>query len=232
MAVNEPKKDKIDVAIDVAYEKIIPGLTKFAVSAVNLQIAGDVVAFGSHVFQRRRSVGLVRALADEWEASCKEQRIKSEFLETEEGQVSLQELLDYLDKDLPNEEKFRAMKSIFFHGAASHNEGKPFKHATNLIRLCRQLAPEEILILGVCHKAFLDGRGRPHLSADSWQGLVAEYSDGLVQVGVVEFYEQTMVDHRLIADRIHGDRSGIGNSEHFRLARLGMELAEYIRKSP
>lgn len=224
-----PKKEAVEKAIDFAYENLVPGLTKFAVLALNLQILGDSVAFASHVFQRRRSIGFVRALAKEWKSACDEHRVKAEYLETEEGQVSLQELFDYLDKDLPNEEKFKVMKSIFFHGAEVYKTGKKVSNSSYFIRLCRKLDPEELLILSVCYKAFLDGRGRNNIAADQWAGLVAEYSDGLVPKGLIEFYEQPMIDHRLIGARTHSDKSGIAYSEHFRLTALGIQLSEFIK---
>ena len=220
----------MDIAIDFAYEHLIPGLTKFAVSAINHQLLGDTVAFGSHVFQRSRSIGFLRAFATEWGKACKEHRVEEKYLETEAGQMSIQELFDYLDKDLPDEKKFDCLKRIFFRGAENTKSNGNDNYSLHYIRLCRQLSSEELLILGVCFKSRKIGKGREHISAIEWPKLVAEYSGGLLTRGVVEFYERQMIEHKLIGERSHSDRSGIVHGSEFRLTPLGIEVAEYITK--
>lgn len=65
------------------------------------------------------------------------------------------------------------------------------------------------------------------MGAIAWCNIVAKQI-GHNMTGLVEHYDQHLMDLRLILERTYSDKSGISKGEHFRLADLGYKLCEFI----
>lgn len=222
---------KIDIFIDKSYENFIPGLTTVAKSALKGEITADAVGFLSNVAQRGKKSGYLVAVKTEWEKLAEEGRIDQEYSNSEIGQMCMVELLDFLDKDLPSDKKFEAMKNIFLQAATQKKDKWNNPQPLHLMKVCRQMEAAEIIILSTLFKGKKEktiAELNKISSADQWPSEVSKASGGLVTKGIVDFYEQPMIDKRLIGDRNYTDRSGIKNIDRFRLTDLGLELAEFL----
>jgi len=63
--------------------------------------------------------------------------------------------------------------------------------------------------------------------ASGWSKEIADGSQ-LKLAGMVEFYEQRLIEKCLLTARVYSDRSGIRIGENFRLTDLGVRLCEFL----
>src|SRR3989344_2422229 len=79
---------------------------------------------------------LLTQLGREIDKYRKEGRIKEDYFATHKNQASLLELLQFIDSEIPDEEVFKAMKSIFFCGVATDADSKQEEIAYQFLLLC------------------------------------------------------------------------------------------------
>ncbi|MFZ5982478.1 MAG: hypothetical protein ACOYS2_02835 [Patescibacteria group bacterium] len=159
-----------------------------------------------------------------------EGKIKEDYFATNNQRASLLELLKFIDDEIPDEEVFKAMKSIFFKSIAKDATEEDELLGYQLLRICKQLGSGEVMTLKVSYEIFnqKDGRSLPtssQTSATSWLGDISEALNLPQQA--IELFEDKLIDLKLITDRLHSDRSGI-RPQNFRLTDLGIKLCEFI----
>jgi len=77
----------------------------------------DLILSLGYIFQRTRSSTFLKALLQEWERYKDKGRIKEDYISSEQHQQCLQEMLDFLDRDSPDELRFTFLKRIFLTAA-------------------------------------------------------------------------------------------------------------------
>lgn len=218
----------------MAIEEFVPGATGIIKSA--LDGGADLVQALSNGIQRSNKVGFLNSFIDEWEKMKEKGRAPSDFTTTEIGTACLQELMDFLEKEMPQKTRIEAMKQLFFKAANVDTEQSEKVRCLQLMKVCRELDATELLILSVVNKE----NERMHNSAptitgtnsaESWPRDVARASDGALSEGIVDHYEDRLVSKKLIGERLHSDRSGIRFREQFRLTQLGLELGAFLKAS-
>ncbi len=227
--MKQPARKIVKKVQDFAIEQLVPGAT--AIVKSTLDGGGDIVQSISNVIQRSTKEGLLKAFLGEWNELVEAGKADPNIKSTEIGQQCLQELMDSLDKQLPDKKRFDAMKALFFRAAAPDATEALQGRCAQLMKLCRQLDSTELTILSVAYaenQRRLQGPSERITSADQWPRALAHASSDLLSIGLIEHYEESMIEKRLIGDRQHNDRSGIRNSENFRLAPLGMELGKFL----
>lgn len=182
----------------------------------------------------------LKQLGEEIKKYREEGKIKEDYFATHKEQASLYELLKFIDEQIPDEERFRAMKSIFLYSITVDTVDKDKELSFELLKICKKISASELLILKACYN-ILNGQHkfdyltkekiRDMHSASEWLRLVSE------QIGhnipsLIEVYEENLEKLSLITARQHSDRSGIGKSAYFRLTELGYKLCEFINKYP
>lgn len=180
---------------------------------------------------------LLTQLGQELNGYREKGKIKEDYFATNNNQASFNELLSFIDEDVPDEERMRAMKSIFLTSISIGITEEDERFAYELMQICRGLSSGDLLIL----KANFDlvtGNARPGIAvelsstnADGWLGIIAK------QVGhnlppLVEAHEGNLMDAKLISIRMFSDLSGFRPTPHFRLTTLGYKLCEFITKYP
>lgn len=179
---------------------------------------------------------LLSQLGRELEKYRKEGKIKEDFLSTDKNRMSFYELLNFIDEEVPDEDHFRAMKSIFFASVSKNVREDEEKLAYELMQICKKLSGGDLLVLKAAYDV-VNGHlasSMPtinHLekNANNWLNLIAQ------QIGhdlpsLVEVHEKNLMELKLISDRTLSDRSGIQSTQHFRLTTLGYKLCEFITK--
>lgn len=184
-----------------------------------------------HIVQKMRGGKFLYQLNKEWQKYKEKGRIKDDYEYTEQHQECLQELLDYLDKALPDEITFSLLKKIFLVAATEKVSTRETLLPQHYIRFIRNLSAGAILVLNTTYQVANEGGLTPAQgqvqSARDWCLNIAGKS-GLEHLEFVENYEKELINYNLIFDRYHSDRSGVRWGEHYRLTALGYSLCTYI----
>jgi hypothetical protein len=77
-------------------------------------------------------------------------RIKEDYFATHNQQATLKELLKFIDDDPPDEEVFKALKSIFFCSVETSANVDDERKAYQFLQVCKQLQAGEVLLLREC----------------------------------------------------------------------------------
>ena len=163
---------------------------------------GLVLAVG-HIFQRIRAHGFIEALIREWNEFQERGQIKPDYTKSEQHKACLQELLDFLDKDSPDQIRFDAIKSIFLSAAAERLSSRDSFLPQQYMQTCRTLSSGEVVVLKTIYEAVQqDNWNRKEPGAVAWLGAVAARS-GLQYVELVEAHEQCLIEKKLLTPRLH-----------------------------
>lgn len=216
---------------DIIVHSVVPAVTTMMKSYVSGQ-KEDAVQAISNIIQRAGRDGLFQAFKDEWEEMAKKSRITPDFEGTDIGQASLQELFAFLAEERPEKARFDAMKTLFFKAANVDADEASKTRCLQLMKVCRGLDATELLILSVVYqencRRHQNNATQRNISSDAWPGMVESASKGSLSSGLVEHYEDRLVEKRLIGERQHPDRSGIRHEQEFRLTHLGLELGSFL----
>jgi len=166
---------------------------------------------------------------------------KENYLSSNKNRESLYELLMFIDEEVPDEERFNAMKSIFLLSISKDATKEDEVLAYEFMQICKKLGSNDILILkaafDIISRNFRKGVLKPDLDitqASSWFKAIAR------QIGysiseLVEQQEEYLVSLKLITKRqqlpSHSTtKDTFFKSEYFRLTPLGYKLCEFITK--
>ena len=181
-----------------------------------------------YILQRTRNGKFLQTLHEEWNKYRQKGRIDEDYVQSEQHEECLQELLDFLDNDSPDRVRFAAMKQILLNAATERFSTRDDVLPQQLMRLTRQLTSGDVILLSSVYEISKGNVDCESLGASGWLRLVAEHSP-LNFTELVEIHESSLIKHNLISDRVWGDRSGIEkSSKHFRLTPLGLELCRFI----
>ena len=176
---------------------------------------------------------LFKQLGKEINKYREEGKIKEDYFATHKNQASLLELLQFIDNDIPDEEIFKAMKSIFFTGVASDADARQEEVAYQFLLLCKKLNSMDILILKACYGIFigkdLEGVNTGITNFGDWVSTVSE-KIGYDLPELVSASDPKLVELGLLSARAHSDQSGIRAGKEFRLTKLGIKLCEFITR--
>ncbi len=180
-----------------------------------------------HIFQSLRKGQFLSRLGEEWDSYREKGQIKDDYLETEQHCSCLQELLDFLDNDSPDELRFEVIKKVFLTAATETVYDRDSLLPYQFMRLCRRMSSGEIIILNATYKIAKSKETPDFNGANQWLDVIAKET-GLAHTLLVEIYEEELIKKHLLSNRFYEDRSGIILEPHFRLTSLGFELCEYI----
>lgn len=184
---------------------------------VQATIKGKLLTQFGHEIEKYRSEGM----------------IKQDYFATNKNQATLLEFLQFLDSEIPDDEVFKAMKSIFFCGVASDADKKQEEVAYQFLILCKKLNSMDVLILKTCFDIY-QGRNLENVNTG-----ITSFSDWVNTVSVKIGYDlpeligaedDKLVDLGLLSGRSFSDKSGIRVGNEFRLTKLSIKLCEYITR--
>jgi hypothetical protein len=187
----------------------------------------DLAFSVGHIFQSLRKGQFLSRLLEEWNSYRAKGRIRDDYVQTEQHQACLQELLLSLDHDCPDEIRFQTLKNIFLVAATEAVSDRTSLLPYQYLRLCRNMSSGEIIVLNATHKIAKQPELPRITGANQWLDRIVKES-GLVHTSLVEIHEDELMRKHLLSGRFYGDRSGVEVKPHFRLTTLGFELCEYI----
>jgi len=190
----------------------------------------DLTLSIGHIFQRMRGGHFLSTFLKEWNDYTAKGRIKEDYQFSEQHNACLQEMLDFLDKDIPDETRFRLMKQVFLVGATEAVLDRNSYLPLQFMKIARTLSSGEILIIQAAYyfAKNLDLWGEANKgNARVWLQQIAEQS-GLAYPELVEAHEMDLIEKYLLTKRVHTDRSGVAVKPHFRLTSLGFNFCEFV----
>jgi len=180
-----------------------------------------------HIFQSLRKGQFLSKFLSEWNAYRDKGRIPKDYHETEQHHTCLQEMLEFLDHDSPDEIRFEVMKKVFLVAATETVSDRNSLLPYQFLRLCRGMSSGEVIVLNSTYRIAKSEQFRDIHAANQWLDVIAKKS-GLSHKSLVEIYEEDLIKKHLISRRVHSDQSGVAVTPHFRLTSLGLELCDYI----
>ena len=232
------KKDKIAKGnITETALEIVP----FVVSLLDPEIVSKPLLVVAKVGQAIAGY-FVTKFVSEYKARVHDSELKSENFATEKPALILTDLLRIIDDGKIDEERFRAMKSIFFMATEKNTLREQEEMAYRFFQIAKELSGEEILILSANYSV-VEGTAKSRIKAiewgansrrDYWAQIISE------QIGhsfpeIILRYENHLIELKLISSNEDSDRVGITQlnfktTSYFRLTQLGYELCKFITK--
>ena len=205
---------------------LIEGLTGITTSSKS-----ELILSISHIFQKMRGGQFLSQLLKEWERYKEKGKVKDDYQFTEQHKACLQELLEFLDKDSPDEVRFKVLKQIFLVAASEEVSDRESFLPLQFMKIARSLTDGEIILLTTIWQIAKEHKGEydQHYGAARWIQVVTEAS-GMKHKELVEIHEQGLMEKRLITPRQLADRSGVQVKPYFRLTDLGYEFCNFIEK--
>ena len=104
----------------------VSGLLTRTIKSVTEGITGiassdrrDVILSFGHILQRLRGGKFLSTLKTEWDRYKAKGRISDEFEQSDDNLDCLQELLDFVDRDVPDTRRLKAMKNLYLNIAVN-----------------------------------------------------------------------------------------------------------------
>ncbi|MDB2687521.1 hypothetical protein N9Y42_09950 [Mariniblastus sp.] len=183
-----------------------------------------------YLLQRIRSGHFLETLKKEWDDYRVRGKIKDDYLATPQHQECLQSMLDFLDRDSPDETRFNAMRNIFLTIASEERSSRFDVLPQQFMRICRSLNSTEILILQANYALAKSGHNPEFYGRGRWTQDVANHSAFKLR-SLVQSQEASLAKKCLISESIHHDNSGVERTPHFRMTELGYQLCQFMVES-
>lgn len=205
-------------------KNLAEGLTGVAVSSRN-----DLILSISHIFQKMRGGQFLSAFLVEWESYREKGKIKEDYQISEQHHVCLQEMLEFLEKDSPSKIRFDVLKKIFLVAASEVHSDQESLLPMQYMKIARSLSDGEILLLSATWSIYKksEPENEKIQHATEWLRKIAPVA-GLEHIELIEIYENSLIEKKLLNSRLYGDRSGVKTAPYFRLTSLGHGLCSYI----
>lgn len=156
--------------------------------------------------------------------------IKEDYFESDKNRMSFYELLKFIDEEVPDEERFKAMKSIFLKSISKDAKEKDEEMAYEIMQICKRLSSGDLIILKAVYDMVQKNKhNNGQRDVKEWLNIIAQQIGHSIP-SLVEIHEERLMKLKLISDRIHSDKSGFERTEYFRLTELGYKLCEFISK--
>ena len=169
-------------------------------------------------------------LGKELEEYREKGKIKEDFFESDKNRMSLYELLSFIDNDVPDEERFRAMKSIFLSSVSKDAKKEDEEMAYEIMQICKRLSSGDLIILKAVYNLVQKNEHNNGLGGvKDWLDIIAQKIGHSIS-SLVEVHEERLMKLKLIGDRRYSDKSGFMKTKYFRLTELGYKLCEFISK--
>lgn len=174
----------------------------------------------------------LQQLGREFEYFQRKGRIKEDYFATNKNQVTLIELLKFIDEETPDEERLKAMKSIFLASVSNEATENDEIMAFELIKICRTLSTKAIIVLKTAFNVTEDEKSKVNknsVNRSEWMHNIAINSDS-INPDLVELAETELIEVKLISSNTLPDANTFNHTDHYRLTELGYILCQFITK--
>jgi len=191
----------------------------------------DAILIGGRLVQAALKGKLLTQVGREINQLIEKGKIREDYAKTKFGFKSLVELLEFIDSEVPDEDRLRAVKAMFIAiNAVDAKEGEEIVNY-QLLQISKGLSASQLFVLKTVydlHKENAFVSSPMLLTAREWLGTVAQRI-GHNLTALVEQDEILLIKAGLITERSYQDRSGV-NRTNARLSDLGIRFCDYLIK--
>lgn len=207
----------------------LPKIAEALTGALSLG-RSDAILAGGRLVQAALKGKLMKQVGREIKHLVEKGRINEDYANTKFGFKSLAELLEFIDRELPDEDRLRAVKAMFLAvNSVDRKEGEEIL-CYQLLQISMKLSASQLLVLKTTYDLSNEntfGNARL-LGAREWLSAVGQrIGHGLL--ALIEQDESPLIANGLISERTQPDRSGV-DSRNARLTDLGIKFCEYLVK--
>ena len=174
-----------------------------------------------YLFQRVRSGKFLDTLKSQWDEYREKGRIKDDYIDTDQHAECLQEMLDFIDNDVPDSIRFEAMKQVFLNASSETISDRESVLPQQYMRLCRGLQSGEVLVLRTLYEVISEGGkivGMP--TSPDWNRWLASRSGLECGEHVSLFTASLKEKHLIVGEQAWSHKHG--------MTSLGLSLCEFI----
>lgn len=216
--------------------KIAEFLTGFLTSNLN-----DYKLSTGHLVQAVLKGNLFTQLEREINKYIEDGKIKENYFSTNLNQQTLYELLKFIDTDVPDKERFKAIKSIFFFSVSVESNEKDEVLAYEFLQTAKKLSSTEILILKANFEIVL-GKFPADLDKEIlrnaqskrsvWKMIMAKQMGYGELHDIITKYETNLESLGLISPRCADARfsDDFEPTKKYRLTEMGYKFCEFMMK--
>ncbi len=243
------KQDETSKVLTVTLQRLRQGLERVNPGLESLSEAGtgvigstrqELLLSAGHVLQSMIKGRFVETLKHEWDDLREKGRIEANYSETPQQQACLQELLNFIDIDLPDDVRFNTMKQVFLRAATEEESDRDSPLPQQFMIACRELSSGEILVLKAAYEIAEEGDWKskylqidPNSTADihirRWSNAVASHS-AMTHWELVAKHAVSLQKQRLLSasNKTANADVFIATTEHFGLTSFGYALCGFM----
>lgn len=171
-------------------------------------------------------------LMTEWAQLKADGRISADYGATDQCRAEFSDILESLEDANFDQEQFDLLRKLFLAAASEQLTNRASPLPREYLAIGRTLSAAEIELLAQTYRYIPEWskpeRDKRSSSAESWLSLMQQRT-GLRHAALISIHESRLIEKGLLADRMHGDRSGIRVSiERYRLTDLGFAFCEFL----
>lgn len=170
-------------------------------------------------------------------------KIKEDYFATHKNRATLYELLKFLDEDIPDDELFTALKSIFFSGIQKSATTLDEALAYEFLQTAKKLSGTEILILKanselaqgeISDAVNPDVLGNAQSKRSVWKRVIAKQMGYGEMHAIVSKYESNLSSLGLISPQYDNAQFSdeFEPTQKFRLSEMGYKFCEFMTNYP
>lgn len=186
--------------------------------------SSEAILISGRLVQGALKGNLMKQVGREIQDLIKKGRISEDYANSKYGFQTLAELLAFIDSEAPDEDRFNAVKGLFYAIIDKESKGSEILKY-QLFQIAKKLNSSQLLTLKASYEMKTE-KSTPS-SAESWRVTVAQ-KIGHNSPGLVWNDEVALEQEKLIGSTTFSDNSGIRNAESARLTDLGIKLVESI----
>jgi hypothetical protein len=226
--MSEIKKyeETTDSIVKSTLENLVQGLTGIATST-----RSELILSISGILQKLLAGERLDSFLKEWVKLIAKGKIKDDYQYTEQHKMCLLELLNFLDKDIADEERFDAIKKIILISATEKYSNRTEVLPQQYIRIIKNLSSAELLIIIASYNASKDLDWKDNTtnkkSIGDWKKEILSRT-GLVYEELLDIEVEKLINNRLLLPSAYGDGSGLMLGDHFRLTPVAFSLIDFM----
>lgn len=195
------------------------------------------------LFQSVASRTISRFL-EEYRSRKNKGEVKNESFLTDKPESSFIDIIRFIGQKMPDEERMKAIKSIFFYGVSKNATEQDEVLAFEFLQTAKKLSSMEILILKAnfelvlgkfandVSKVFGESLRNPQNKRSVWKKVIAKQMGYGEHEAIVTKYERNLESLGLISFRCEDTRfsDDFEPTQKYRLTETGYKFCEFITK--
>lgn len=217
------KKNDVSTILNDTFDGYIDGIVGITSSTKK-----EIISSLGYLIKKMRVAKFGTALTAEWKSLKERGKIKSKYEQSDQALSCLQEMMDFLDNDGPDETRYQVMRALYLAISTEEKSDRFDPVPYQLMKICRKLSSEAVLLLHATYRIYAEGNyNREDASAVNWL-LAVTSGSGLKYRHLIEKAENELMEAGILDKRHLSDGSAVLSIGTFRLTELGIGLCVFI----